>query len=32
MEEYEHTYESDFSTYDGTNGVFHRTAVDVTLF
>lgn len=32
LEEFPYTYESDFSTYDATNGVFHRLAVDKTLF
>lgn len=32
LKDYPHTYESDFSTYDATNGHFHRTAVDRTFF
>lgn len=32
MESYPHTYESDFSTYDATNGIVHRQSVDETLF
>lgn len=32
MEQYQQTYESDFSTYDATNGIYHRLAVDKNLF